>query len=106
MRQRRKAPSFSRYRRRLALAASALTLVSIVGAVTPASSAAARPATTHVAPAAVQSALSSTPVSTGDMTSDVIYQLITDRFYDGNTSNDNPSSSPNLNSSDHSNWQL
>ncbi len=40
------------------------------------------------------------------MTGDVIYQLMTDRFYDGDTSNDNPASSPNLYSSDHSNWEL
>lgn len=65
---------------------------------------AAAPGTDGPAAAATAS-VSTTPVSTGDMTGDVIYQLLTDRFYDGNTGNDNPSSSPNLNSSDHSNWQ-
>lgn len=100
MRQRRKTRSLSRCRRRLALAVSALSFVAAVGAVTPTT------AVAHPAPAAVQPALSSTPVSTGDMTGDVIYQLITDRFYDGDTSNDNPSSSPGLYSSDHSDWQL
>lgn len=73
-----------------------------------ATAAAAQPAAAHQAAAAVArpAAVGSTPVSSGDMTNDVIYQLITDRFYDGNTANDNPSSSPNLYSSDHSNWQL
>lgn len=45
-------------------------------------------------------------VSTGDMTGDVIYQLVTDRFYDGDTSNDNPSSASHEYSPDKTNWQL
>jgi len=40
------------------------------------------------------------------MTGDVIYQLMTDRFYDGDTSNDNPSTSPGLSDTSHQNWQL
>jgi glycosidase len=86
-------------RRRHGLALTALGLIAASAAALPG---AGRPAQ---APA-VALAASSTPVSTGDMTGDVIYQLLTDRFYDGDTSNDNPSSSPNLYSSDHSNWQL
>ncbi len=41
-----------------------------------------------------------------DFSGKVIYQIVTDRFYDGNTSNDNPASSPNLFSSNQSNWKL
>ena len=81
-------------RRRFALVGTALSLVAacaVTVAAAPASSATA--------------ALSSTPTSTADMTNDVIYQLLTDRFYDGDTSNDNPSSAPNLYSADKSNWQ-
>ncbi|MDQ2847322.1 MAG: alpha-amylase family glycosyl hydrolase [Actinomycetota bacterium] len=58
------------------------------------------------AAAARPAALSASPVSTADMTNDVVYQLLTDRFYDGDTSNDNPSAAPNESSSNHSNWQL
>ncbi|QQE79266.1 alpha-amylase family glycosyl hydrolase [Alicyclobacillus sp. SO9] len=50
--------------------------------------------------------LSVTPAYASDYTGKVIYQVVTDRFYDGNTSNDNPSSSPNLFSANHSNWKL
>ncbi len=46
------------------------------------------------------------PATNADFTGDTIYQIITDRFYNGDTSNDNPASSPNLNSPDHSNWTL
>lgn len=53
-----------------------------------------------------RTALSSTPTSTADMTGDVIYQLVTDRFYDGDATNNNPSSSSGLYSSGHSNWKL
>jgi glycosidase len=42
--------------------------------------------------------------STADMMGGVIYQIVTDRFYDGDPSNDNPSSSPNLYSVDKSDW--
>lgn len=59
-----------------------------------------------VAPAFATATLSTVPVSTGDMTNDVIYQLLTDRFYNGNTANDNPSGSTGLNDSSHTNWQL
>lgn len=40
----------------------------------------------------------------GDFTGSVVYQIITDRFYDGNTSNNNPSSSPNLYDATKTNW--
>lgn len=58
--------------------------------------------------AVADSSIASSAISsgTGDMTGDVIYQLVTDRFYDGDTSNDNPSSAPNEYSADKSNWQL
>ena len=80
----------------------ALTGLSMVAATT----AAVLPGGTAGAAPAVTTALSSTPVSTGDMTNDVIYQLLTDRFYNGNTGNDNPSGSTGLNDSSHTNWQL
>lgn len=41
-----------------------------------------------------------------DFTDSVIYQIVTDRFYDGNPNNDNPSSSPNLYDPTHTNWYL
>jgi len=46
------------------------------------------------------------PTTKADFTGDTIYQIITDRFYDGDSTNNNPSSSPNLYSADHSNWTL
>ncbi|HET8895251.1 MAG TPA: alpha-amylase family glycosyl hydrolase [Gaiellaceae bacterium] len=49
---------------------------------------------------------SGSPATKADFTGDTIYQIITDRFYDGNTSNNNPASSPNLYSADKSNWTL
>lgn len=39
-----------------------------------------------------------------DFTGSVIYQVITDRFYDGNTANNDPSSSPNLYDATKTNW--
>ena len=40
-----------------------------------------------------------------DFKKQVIYQIVTDRFYDGNTSNDNPSESPGLFDATRKNWQ-
>lgn len=53
-----------------------------------------------------QSSSSNVPASTADMTGDVIYQLITDRFYDGDSSNNNPASAIGEYSADRTNWQL
>lgn len=39
-----------------------------------------------------------------DFTDSVIYQIITDRFYDGDPTNNNPSDSPNLYDATRSNW--
>ena len=39
-----------------------------------------------------------------DFKKQVIYQIVTDRFFDGSTSNDNPSQSSGLFDSTHSNW--
>src|SRR5882762_10350710 len=86
-------------RRRLALAGTAVSLAAATAVTAAAAPSSAAPVRSAAA------TLSSTPVSTGDMTNDVIYQLLTDRFYNGDTSNDNPSSAPNLNDSTHSNWQ-
>ncbi|HEX6291573.1 MAG TPA: alpha-amylase family glycosyl hydrolase [Herpetosiphonaceae bacterium] len=38
--------------------------------------------------------------------SDLCYQIATDRFFDGNTGNNNPAKSPNLYDSTKSNWKL
>ncbi len=40
-----------------------------------------------------------------DFKKQVIYQVVTNRFYDGDTSNDNPAESPGLFDSTHANWQ-
>jgi len=40
-----------------------------------------------------------------DFKKQVIYQVVTDRFYDGDTTNDNPAESPGLFDSTHTNWQ-
>lgn len=39
-----------------------------------------------------------------DFKKQVIYQIVTDRFFDGDTTNDNPSESPGLFDSTHTNW--
>jgi glycosidase len=41
-----------------------------------------------------------------DFKKQVIYQIITDRFFNGSTANDNPSQSAGLFDSTHTNWQL
>lgn len=103
---------YFRFRTRLAVVATvAVALISAVpsasafGYSTQIGSVRTGAYSTKVGPKASK-ALSSTPTSTGDMTGDVIYQLITDRFYDGDTSNNNPTAAPNEYSSSHSNWQL
>ena len=40
-----------------------------------------------------------------DFKKQVIYQIVTDRFYDGDTKNDNPAGSPGLFDPTHVNWQ-
>src|ERR1700727_2640328 len=40
-----------------------------------------------------------------DFKKQVIYQVVTDRFYDGDTTNDNPAKSPGLFDGTHTNWQ-
>jgi len=47
------------------------------------------------------------PVSNrASLKGDLCYQIVTDRFFDGNTSNNNPSKSPGLYDSSRSNWKL
>ncbi|SDU78519.1 Glycosidase [Arcanobacterium phocae] len=41
-----------------------------------------------------------------DLAGDVIYQIVVDRFYDGNPGNNDPASAPGMFSQDKSNWQL
>jgi glycosidase len=43
--------------------------------------------------------------STADFSADVVYQIVTDRFHDGNTGNNNPTNSSGLYSADKSNWR-
>lgn len=51
--------------------------------------------------------VSATPVANRDsLKADVCYQIVTDRFYDGNTGNDNPAKSPGLYDSTKANWKL
>src|ERR1700753_1411701 len=45
------------------------------------------------------------PALAQDFKKQVIYQVATDRFYDGDTTNDNPSESPGLFDSTHTQWQ-
>src|SRR5580693_9295025 len=40
-----------------------------------------------------------------DFKKQVIYQVVTDRFYDGDTTNDNPAESPGLFDATHTQWQ-
>ncbi len=46
------------------------------------------------------------PLHAQDFKKQVIYQIITDRFYNGDTSNDNPSQSSGLFDGTHTNWRL
>lgn len=58
-----------------------------------------------VAPAAVSHA--DAPVSNrSSLKQDLCYQIATDRFFNGNTANDNPSKSPGLYDSTKSNWKM
>lgn len=77
-----------------AIAATALSVV-LVATVGP---------TTAVADEKLNEAATQLPYNS-DMTGDVIYQLITDRFFDGDISNNNPQESSGLYSADKSNWQ-
>lgn len=49
--------------------------------------------------------LTAVSVHAQDFKKQVIYQVVTDRFNDGDTSNDNPAESPGLFDSTHTNWQ-
>jgi glycosidase len=50
--------------------------------------------------------LSVSSLAAQDFKKQVIYQIITDRFFNGSTANDNPSQSSGLFDSTHTNWQL
>src|SRR4029078_13388942 len=48
-----------------------------------------------------------TPIANRDsLKGDICYQIVTDRFFDANTANDNPAKSPGLYDSAKSNWKL
>lgn len=50
------------------------------------------------------SVLIATVVSAQDFKKQIIYQIVTDRFFDGDTTNDNPSQSSGLYDSTKTNW--
>ena len=50
-------------------------------------------------------ALATNLVHAQDFKKQVIYQVVTDRFFDGDTSNDNPAESPGLFDGTHTNWR-
>jgi glycosidase len=50
-------------------------------------------------------AFTATALLAQDFKKQVIYQVVTDRFFDGDTSNDNPAESPGLFDGTHTNWQ-
>ena len=54
---------------------------------------------------AIALVLSASLLSAQDFKKQVIYQIVTDRFYDGDTTNDNPAESPGLFDSTKTNWQ-
>src|SRR5437764_1124212 len=54
----------------------------------------------------VLAALSIQPARGQDFKKQVIYQIVTDRFYNGDTSNDNPAQSSGLFDSTKTNWRL
>lgn len=58
----------------------------------------------HLLPALVF-ALASSILHAQDFKKQVIYQVVTDRFYDADKSNDNPAESPGLFDGTHTNWQ-
>jgi glycosidase len=55
--------------------------------------------------AAAVCALAGVSLRSQDFKKQVIYQIVTDRFYDGDTTNDNPAESPGLFDSTHTQWQ-
>ena len=50
-------------------------------------------------------ALTVTTLCAQDFKKQVIYQVVTDRFFDGDTTNNNPAESPGLYDSSKTNWQ-
>ena len=50
--------------------------------------------------------LSQTSLRAADFKREVIYQIVTDRFFDGSTANNNPSQSAGLYDGTHTNWRL
>src|SRR6185437_6142385 len=54
---------------------------------------------------AAASACSGVCLHAQDFKKQVIYQVVTDRFHDGDTTNDNPAESTGLFDSSHTNWQ-
>ena len=60
----------------------------------------------HRIPAAlVLTIISASLLYSQDFQKQVIYQIVTDRFYDGDKTNDNPAESPGLFDATHTNWQ-
>ncbi|HWC21450.1 MAG TPA: alpha-amylase family glycosyl hydrolase [Flexivirga sp.] len=98
-------PTSSPRRRRL----HHLTAVAAALSVTTAGATFVPAATAHAIPPAHSRTTAAAAASGGtsaDETGDVIYELMTDRFYDGDTGNDDPASSSGLYDGSHQNWQL
>jgi glycosidase len=84
----------------IVIAASFFTLAttSLLGAAT----------TAHASPASPSRALGSysLPFNSADFKTDVIYQVVLDRFFDGNSSNNDPAGDTGLYDSTKANWKL
>src|SRR3712207_6132857 len=61
--------------------------------------------TTKLALVALISLLVNAPARAADFKREVIYQSITDRFFDGSTANNSPSQSPGLYDATKTNWR-
>lgn len=97
--------SAGRARRRIIVAASAIIVLaaSIAVVVVPR---VGLPGATRTAAAMCVAPAATLPRSTGDVKTGFIYQVLLDRFFDGDTSNDNPPGDTGLSDPTHQNWKL
>ncbi len=63
------------------------------------------PATGATAPTCI-APRATLPQNAGDLKTGFIYQVMLDRFFDGNPANNNPASAPGLYDASHTNWKL
>jgi glycosidase len=99
------APS-ARARRRIIVAASAIIVLAVVIAAVVVGPRLGSRASTAAATAMCVAPAATLPHSTGDVKSGFIYQVLLDRFFDGDISNDNPPGDTGLNDPTHQNWKL